>query len=120
MNTPNNKQNNHWTTAIKVFLASLSITSLFGLWNLFNKSNQEASAEVDDTASGNTSALNTALPTLVPSALDSPSTSQSIQELAQVTAQETQPTAAPVIERVVIGTSGSSGGGAPAARTSSS
>lgn len=120
MNTPNNKQAKNWATAIKVFLASLSITSLFGLWNLFNKSTQEAGTEVDNTESGNTSAFNTALPTLVPSVLDSTNTSQNSHELAQVSAQEVQPTTAPVIERVVISSSGSSGGGAPSARTSSS
>lgn len=120
MNTPNNKQGKNWATAIKVFLASLSVTSLFGLWNLFSKNTQEASAEADNTTVDNTSALNTALPTLVPSTLDNTSTSQTSQELAQVSAQEVQPTTAPVIERVVISSSGSSGGGAPAAKTSSS
>lgn len=116
MNT-SNRSNKGWVNAIKIFLASLSITSLFGLWNLFNRNAQESRTE--DTASSEGNALTTPLPTLMPSVTDNRNNTGT-QELAQVDAQQAQPTSAPVIERVVIGSSGGSSGGAPAARTASS
>lgn len=110
-NKPNRPKNSF--TFIKIFLASISLSGLFGLWSFFGRSNQSAGT------SGNlpeTGLLNNALPTLVPSVLDNQPATQNLQQVAQPTPQAT---ATPVIEKVVVNNSGRSGGGS-AARTSSS
>jgi hypothetical protein len=109
MNTIPNNQNKNMFTFIKIFLASVSLTSLIGLWSFFNKNSQE-------TSSTATPSPETALPTLVPSVLDNQTAAQELLPVTQVTPQAI---ATPVIEKVVVSSSGRSGGGS-ASKTSSS
>ncbi len=109
MNTNPTHQNRNVFTFIKIFLASISLTSLFGIWSYFSKNGQGTSIAAIPTPE--------ALPTLVPSVLDSQvGTGQELQAVTQATPQAT---ATPVIEKVVVSTTGRSGGGS-ASRTSSS
>ena len=107
--------------AAKLFIASASLTSLFGLWNLFSKDENNTMSKLDSepTDSPEEQLLNAPLPTLAPSILDQGASSQTSQDIAQITPPPAEPTPEPVIERVVIGNSGSSSGNS-STRTSSS
>ena len=103
---------------VKIFIASLSLTSLLGLWNLFSKDDKTSGlTSLNDSPQDLTEDIfNAPLPTVAPSVLQEGSGSQTI---IQVTPQAIQPTPIPVIEKVVIGSSGRSGG-SPSTKTSSS
>ena len=118
MNTPQQKQKKSLLNILKFSIASLSITSLIGLWNLFSR--EESNNAIIPEQNTEDDFLNSPLPTLVPSVLDEPASDSSVQQIQEIEPEKVQPTEEPVIERVVIGSSGGSGGGAPAAKTSSS
>lgn len=110
MTTNSTQQNKNIFTLIKFVLASISLTSLFGIWNFFSKNSREMPEAATPTPES-------ALPTLVPSVLENQAASG--QNLHTVTKSTPQATATPVIEKVVVSSSGSSGGGS-SSKTSSS
>ena len=118
MNTPQIKQKKNLLNILKFSIASLSITSLIGLWNLFSR--EESNNAITPEQNKDNNFLNSPLPTLIPSVLDESASDLNVQQIEEIEPEKVQPTEEPVIERVVIGSSGGSGGGAPAAKTSSS
>jgi hypothetical protein len=121
MVTPSKKSRKAILNGIKLFIASISVTSLIGLWNLFaQKEESLADAELNSPEPIEENLLNNPLPTLVSSMLDNDVSEGSDLPMTQVTPPAAQPTPEPVVERVVIGSSGGSGGGSSSTRTSSS
>ena len=121
MNMQQKSPKKNMLKAAKLAIATASITSLFGLWNLFSKEDNNAAAnlETEPTDSLEEQMLNAPLPTLAPSVLNQSQSSQASQNITQVTPPPAEPTLEPVIERVVVGSSGGSGGSS-STRTSSS
>ena len=115
MNTSNTQNNK--SKGWKLIIASLSVTSLIGLINIF--SNKDATKI---SSSSNVDALlNLPIPTLVPVAVmdqNSPITT-TLREVAQPAVTATQAKQAPVVENIVVG-GGSSGSSGPSTSTSSS
>jgi hypothetical protein len=112
---PSNNQNNK-SNGWKILIASLSITSLIGLVNIF--SNNDA-AKSNSTSSVD-ALLNLPIPTLVPVSAESGNTAAtSLRAVAQPDPTAAPANQAPVIERVVVG-GGSSGSSRPSTSTSSS
>ena len=111
MNTSNTQNNK--SKGWKLIIASLSVTSLIGLINIF--SNKDA---VKIGSQSNVDALlNLPIPTLVPVvAVDQTAPTTTLREVAQPVATFAPAKQSPVIESVVVG--GSSSG--PSTSTSSS
>lgn len=116
MNTSNNQNGkpNGW----KFIIASLSVTSLIGLINIF--SNRDA---VKTGGDSNVDALlNLPIPTLVPAAevnQTAPATT-TLREVDQPVATAAPAKQSPVIESVVVGGGSPSGSSKPSTSTSSS
>jgi hypothetical protein len=111
MNTSNslNGKSNGW----KILIASLSVTSLIGLINIF--SNKDA-AKMGNSSNVD-ALLNLPIPTLVPvAAVDRTVPTTTLREVAQPVVTPASAKQSPVIESVVVG-GGSSG---PSTSTSSS
>jgi len=115
MNTSNNQtgRSGGW----KIVIASLSVTSLIGLINIF--SNRDAAK---NTNPSNVDALlNMPIPTLVPvAAVDQTVPTTSLREVAQPAATLVPVKQNPVIESVIVGGGSSSGSSNPSTSTSSS
>jgi hypothetical protein len=116
MNTSNNQTNksNGW----KILIASLSVTSLFGLVNIF--SNKDAAKT--GSSSNVDALLNLPIPTLVPAAAITEKTNTgapALRTVAQPVPTAVAASKPPVIEKVVVG-GGSSGSSGPSTSTSSS
>jgi hypothetical protein len=111
MNTSNNQ--NGKSGGWKIIIASLSVTSLIGLINIF--SNRDASKAGSN--SNVDALLNLPLPTLVPAAqVDHTAPATVLREVTQPVVTPTPAKQSPVIENVIVG-GGSSG---PSTSTSSS
>ena len=112
MNTSNNQ--NGRSSGWKIIIASLSVTSLFGLINIF--SNRDA------TKTGSNSnvdaLLNLPIPTLVPAAAadQTAPTSTTLREVDQPATTVAPAKQSPVIESVIVG----GGSSSPSTSTSSS
>jgi hypothetical protein len=116
MNTSNNQ--NGRSSGWKIIIASLSVTSLIGLINIF--SNKDA---LKNSNPSNVDALlNMPIPTLVPvAAVDqqaAPTTT--LREVALPVVTATPAKQSPVIESVIVGGGSSGGSSGPSTSTSSS
>ena len=105
MNTLNNQ--NSKSSGWKIIIASLSVTSLFGLINIF--SNRDAAKTGSD--SNVDALLNLPIPTLVPvAAVDQAMPTTTLREVSQPVVNATPAKQSPVIESVVLDGGGSSSG----------
>jgi hypothetical protein len=116
MNTSNNQ--NGKSGGWKIIIASLSVTSLIGLINIF--SNRDAAKTGSD--SNVDALLNLPIPTLVPvAAVDQAAPTMTLKEVTQPVVTVTPAKQSPVIESVVLDGGGSSSGSSkPSTSTSSS
>lgn len=120
-----NKQNKNKLIGLKVFFASLSITSLLGIFNyLLNKNssvkNNSDTAQPQKSDLG--TLLNSPLPTLATASksLSNPET-VGLRQAEPIPAQELVEKPKPVIENLTVNSGGSSGSrSAPSTTTSSS
>ena len=116
MNTSNNQNGkpNGW----KFIIASLSITSLIGLINVF--SNRDAAKTGSN--SNVDALLNLPIPTLVPAAVvdQTAPTTTTLREVEQPVATVAPAKQSPVIESVIVGGGSSGGSSNPSTSTSSS
>ena len=111
MNTSNNQ--NGRSSGWKIIIASLSVTSLFGLINIF--SNRDAAKTGSD--SNVDALLNLPIPTLVPvAAVDQTAPTTTLREVDQPVATAAPAKQSPVIESVIVG----GGSSSPSTSTSSS
>jgi len=117
MNTSNNQ--NGKSSGWKIIIASLSVTSLIGLINIF--SNRDAAKTGSD--SNVDALLNLPIPTLVPvEAVDqiAPTTITTLREVAQPVITATPAKQTPGIESVVLDGGSSGSKSKPSTSTSSS
>ena len=116
MNTSNNQ--NGRSSGWKIIIASLSVTSLIGLINIF--SNRDAAKTGSD--SNVDALLNLPIPTLVPAAaVDQQAVpTTTLREVDQPAATAAPAKQSPVIESVIVGGGSSGGSSGPSTSTSSS